>query len=77
MYCPPQTLYPVHRNLLEGLERSRDSRHDTGRADVTQHFLSQHSGFLQYGQYAVKLPSATERVRASQLGHCAGDLSLC
>lgn len=59
---PSQILYPVHRNLLEGLERCREVKLDSGRADVTQHFLTQHSGFLYYGQYAVRLPSAIERV---------------
>ena len=65
LFPPPQVLYPVHCNLLEGLERSQEMKHDTSRsvAEVTQHFLSQHTGFLHYGQYAVRLPFAIEKVR--------------
>lgn len=41
-------------------------KNDSSRAvaDVTQHFLNQHSGFLHYGQYAVRLPFAIEKVRS-------------
>ena len=59
----------MHRNLLEGLERSQEMKLDPSRAvaDVTQHFLTQHTGFLHYGQYAVRLPFASERVRSLSL----------
>ena len=57
-----QLLYPVHCSLMEGLEKSIEGRHGSGQPDVTQIFISQHSGFLHYGQYAVRLPSAVEKV---------------
>ena len=39
-----------------------DQNHDRGQSDVTQYFLSHHRGLLHYGQYAVRLPSAVEKV---------------
>ena len=57
-----QLLYPVHCNLLDDLARAMDHNHDRGRSDVTQYFLSHHRGLLHYGQYAVRLPSAVEKV---------------
>lgn len=61
-----QLLYPVHCSLLEDLEKTMDQKHDSGRSDVTQYFLSHHTGLLHYGQYAVRLPQAVEKV-----GHSA------
>ena len=59
---PHQLLYPVHCNLLDDLERTMDRKHDSGRSDVTQYFLTHHTGLLHYGQYAVRLPLAVEKV---------------
>ncbi|CAI8050161.1 Guanine nucleotide exchange factor VAV2 [Geodia barretti] len=68
LFDTAQQLYPVHCSLLEGLERSQEMKNDSSRAvaDVTQHFLNQHSGFLHYGQYAVRLPFAIERAKLLQ-----------
>jgi guanine nucleotide exchange factor VAV len=62
LFDTAQVLFPVHRTLLEGLERA----HDTGRADITQYFLNQQAGFLHYGQYAVRLPFAIDKAKMLQ-----------
>jgi guanine nucleotide exchange factor VAV len=68
LFDTAQQLYPVHCGLLEGLERAQEMKHDSSRAvaEVTQHFLSQHSGFLHYGQYAVQLPFAIDKAKVLQ-----------
>ena len=54
-------------------------KRDPGRAvaEVTQNFLGQHSGFLHYGQYAVRLPFAIERVSCLWSGSHSECVCVC
>ena len=39
-----------------------DQKHDHSRSGVTQYFLNHYRGLLNYGQYAVRLPLAIQKV---------------
>ena len=54
-----QSLYPVHRSLLDGFGKCVDQQLET---DIAKYFIDQQQGLLAYGLYAAKLPVAVEKV---------------